>query len=87
MNNPIFPPPFGQSSSSSSPKLKNKSVKGDALSFTSGGHGVGGQFAASSSTRDHDQFDSRSLWRDNVSSSSSNVQDRGAGKSLGKFVK
>ena len=78
MNNPIFPPPFGQSSSSSSPKLKNKSSK-DALSFTSGVHGGG---HGSSSTRDHEQFDNRSLWRDNVSASSSNVQDRGGGKNF-----
>ena len=35
LNNPLFPPPFGHSSSSSSPKLKNKTK--DGSSFTSGG--------------------------------------------------
>ena len=48
------------------------------------GHGAGhfsgstaGGTGASNSAQDQDQFDNRSLWRDNVSSSSSNVQVRG----------
>ena len=36
-----------------------------------------GGTGASNSARDQNQFDNRSLWRDNVSSSSSNVQVRG----------
>jgi len=87
LNNPLFPPPFGHSSSSSSPKLKNKTK--DGSSFTSGGHGAGhfsgstnaGGTGASNSAQDQDQFDNRSLWRDNVSSSSSNVQVRGGSQS------
>ena len=87
LNNPLFPPPFGQSSSTSSPKLRNKRGK-ETSSFTSGVH-VGAGTAtsgASGATRDQDQFDNRSLWRDNVSSSSSNVQDRGGTYNLSLFT-
>lgn len=60
LNNPIFPPPFGQSStSSSSPRSKAKSKD------------------------QQDQFDNRSLWRDNVSSCSSGQAGAGAGGSNG----
>ena len=53
--------------------------------FFFSGHGAGhfsgstnaGGTGASNSAQDQDQFDNRSLWRDNVSSSSSNVQVRG----------
>ena len=49
------------------------------------GHGAGhfsgstnaGGTGTTISAQDQDQFDNRSLWRDNVSSSSSNVQVRG----------
>jgi hypothetical protein len=55
------------------------------LNVVFSGHGTGhfsgttttGGPGASNSAQDQDQFDNRSLWRDNVSSSSSNVQVRG----------
>ena len=51
----------------------------DNLNVVFSGHGStnAGGTGASNSAQDQDQFDNRSLWRDNVSSSSSNVQVRG----------
>ena len=62
----------------------------DNLNVVFSGHGAGhfsgstnaGGTGTSISAQDQDQFDNRSLWRDNVSSSSSNVQVRGGKYSL-----
>ena len=58
------------------------------------GHGAGhfsgstnaGGAGTSNLAQDQDQFDNRSLWRDNVSSSSSNVQVRGGKYSLNRSM-
>ena len=58
------------------------------------GHGAGhfsgstnaGGAGTSNLAQDQDQFDNRSLWRDNVSSSSSNVQVRGGNEWIFTFI-
>ncbi len=61
LNNPLFPPPFGQSSS---PRIKSKSKD------------TGGPSSSTANATAASDFDTRSLWRDNASACSQGGQSQ-----------